>query len=258
MTSGAAKWAFGASLAAALLCWSAAASAQDSGQRWTGTLTIYGWLPAVDGDVTASRSGDSESASFDAADLLESLDFAAFATGELRHGRFGLIVDTVYTALGGSKTAPGPFATRVDDDVTLLLVTTTGAWRFYQDGTSFVDLLAGFRFNYADLRISTHRDAPRPVSRSVSGNQAWLDPLIGFRIGTAVTERFSLQAFADIGGFGMGSDLAYAFYLGASYAFSPRMQLELGYRFLAIDYSADRAKVDIQMHGPAIGLVIGF
>ena len=168
MTSGAAKWAFGASLAAALLCWSAAASAQDSGQRWTGTLTIYGWLPAVDGDVTASRSGDSESASFDAADLLESLDFAAFATGELRHGRFGLIVDTVYTALGGSNTAPGPFATRVDDDVTLLLVTTTGAWRFYQDGTSFVDLLAGFRFNYADLRISTHRDAPRPVSRSVS------------------------------------------------------------------------------------------
>jgi opacity protein-like surface antigen len=245
-------------IAAALLSWSSPAAAQDPGQRWTGALTIYGWLPAVDGDVTASNSGDSASASFDAADLLDSLDFAAFATGELRHGRFGLIVDTVYTALSNSKTASGPFATRVDGDVTLLLVTTAGAWRFYQHETSFVDLLAGFRFNSADLGISTHRDLPRPISRGVSGNQAWLDPLIGIRIGTAVTERFSLQALADIGGFGMGSDLAYEFYLGASYAFSPRMRMEIGYRFLAIDYSAERAKLDIQLHGPTIGLAIGF
>lgn len=258
MTSEVAKRALRASVAATLLCWSAAAVAQDTGQRWTGTLTIYGWLPAVDGDVTASSSGDSASASFDAADLLDSLDFAAFATGELRHGRFGLIVDTVYTALSNSKTAPGPFATRVDGDVTLLLVTAAGAWRFYQTQASFVDLLAGFRFNYADLGISTHRDAPRPISRSVSGNQAWLDPLIGIRIGTAVTERISLQAFADIGGFGMGSELTYEFYLGASYAFSPRTRLEIGYRFLAIDYSADRAKVDIQLHGPTLGLAVGF
>ena len=86
MTDEMAKHALRAVLAAALLSWSGPAAAQDPGQRWTGTLTIYGWLPAVDGDVTASNSGDSASAFFDAADLLEDLDFAAFATGELRLG----------------------------------------------------------------------------------------------------------------------------------------------------------------------------
>ena len=47
-------------------------------------------------------------------------------------------------------------------------------------------------------------------------------------------------------------------YAGVTYAFSERWVGEAGYRFLAIDYQAKRVDLDVDIHGPVIGLTMRF
>lgn len=74
------------------------------------------------------------------------------------------------------------------------------------------------------------------IPSRVSGSQDWLDPLIGFRGRWNLTETFYAVGRADIGGFGVGSDLSWQAYAGLGWQASPRVSVELGYRYLQMDY----------------------
>lgn len=88
-----------------LLLTATAASAQE----WSGRLALYGWLPSAELDTTIDRPGGGVSgdASSGVSDILDALNFAAFATVEARRGRLGLIGDFIYTDLGVDSTGPG-------------------------------------------------------------------------------------------------------------------------------------------------------
>ena len=64
-------------------------------QEVTGAITVYGWLPGLDADVTSSRGGLSASTSVSASNILDALNFAFMAAGEVHYGRFGLLQDFV-------------------------------------------------------------------------------------------------------------------------------------------------------------------
>ncbi len=49
---------------------------------------------------------------------------------------------------------------------------------------------------------------------------SWVDPVVASRVFVNLTDRLSLQAQADIGGFGVGSDLTWSFVYGQLYAHS--------------------------------------
>jgi hypothetical protein len=235
----------------------APATAQAS-QGLTGSVTLYGWLPAVDADMTTTQGGFSDTAAFSAGDLIDDLDAAVFGTAELRQGRVGAVLDVVYTSLSNGQNRGGPFSTRVDGDLSLLLITTAASYRVYERGTAYAEILAGGRFNRADMGITTSRDAPVPTSRAAGINRVWFDPLVGIRLGADITERLAIRVLADIGGFGVGSELTYEAVAALSYAITPGVSAVLGFRYTAIDYDADRMKLDIKMYGPTLGLTIGF
>jgi hypothetical protein len=245
-------------LAAAWLIIHPTATMAQAGQPVTGSLTLYGWLPSVEADIATTSGGVSDSASFSASDLLADLDFAAFATAEVRQGRIGALLDVAAMAVSNGETLGGPFSTRVDGDVSLLLVTTAATYRVYENGGTYADILAGGRFNRADLGITTRRAVPVETSRAAGADRAWFDPLVGVRVGAAITDRIAVMALADIGGFGVGSDLTYELLASASYAITPGIKAVAGFRYLAIDYDSDRVKLDLRAFGPAIGLTIGF
>ncbi len=247
-----------AALAAAWLLLAPAPALSQASQRLTGSVTLYGWLPAVDADMTSNQGGVTDKASFSAGDLIDNLDAALFGTAEVRQGRVGALVDVVYTSLSNGQNTGGPFATRVDGDLSLLLVTTAASYRVYGSGTTYADILAGGRFNRADIGITTSRDVPVRTSRAAGGDRAWFDPLIGIRVGADITERLAVRAVADIGGFGVGSELTYEVLASLSYAITPGISAVLGFRYIAIDYEGDRAKLDLKMYGPTLGLTIGF
>jgi opacity protein-like surface antigen len=61
-----------------------------------------------------------------------------------------------------------------------------------------------------------------------------------------------------VGGFGAGSQLTWEAFAGGSYAFTDWLLGEVGFRYLDIDYEANRADLDISILGPTIGLTFQF
>jgi opacity protein-like surface antigen len=240
-----------ARLATALILSATVATAEE----WSGRLTLYGWLPAADTDVGIDRPGGAVSggASSGVDDILDALNFAAFARVEARRGRLGLIGDVVYTDLGVDETGAG--GVRRDVDLSLFMGTGAVAWRAWEDGRGFVDLLGGGRVVSADIGVS-RRGAV--VSASASRTRTYVEPLVGLRAGYAVSERVAVTALGDVGGFGVGSEMTWELFGGVSYAFTNRIRGELGYRYLSIDYDSGGAELEAGLHGPAIGVTVGF
>ena len=252
------RWAGSVAAALAILALPALADAPEAVSPWSARLTIYGWLPGVNADITGRNRDRSESESLSVNDLLQSLQFAAFATGEVRYERIGALVDFIYTDLSSTRTAPGRFGTEITGDIDTILATTALTYRAYEAERLDVDLLAGARVVYSGVRLKTQRDRPRGIERSVSTYETWVDPLFGARIGYAITDRWQATAMGNVGGFGIGSEFAWEAYGGVSYAFTKSIQGELGFRYLSIDYQSDRTKLDLQLYGPALGVTFRF
>jgi opacity protein-like surface antigen len=233
-------------------------AAQDESSDWSGSLTIYGWLTGATGDVSARDRDLQADISASLSDILEDLEFAAFATGEVRRDRLGLILDVVYSSLSQDGTASGPFATDTSTDLKMLLLTSAVAARVYGTDERYVDALAGARYVSTNVDVSTRREQPVPASRSASQDVDWVDPLIGVRAGLNLTEKIAVRGLADVGGFGAGSKLSWEAFVGGNYAFTKHVLGEVGFRYLHIDYEGDKANLDLNILGPTIGVTFQF
>lgn len=224
-----------------------AASAQD----WNFIVSAYGWFPAMEVDATIDRPRGSVSAdvSTSATEILDALNFGVFGTAEARRGRLGLFGDVFFTDLGVSETGPLGGRQSVAND--LFMFTGAGAWRLWEDGGSFVDAYGGGRVVSLDSTVTVG-------TRSASKSTTYVDPIVGARVGYAATDRVTLNASANIGGFGAGSEFTWEAYAGANYAFTERFSAELGYRYLSIDYENDGKEINMQMFGPFTALVFKF
>jgi opacity protein-like surface antigen len=224
-----------------------AAAAED----WNFTVSLYGWFPAMEVDATIDGPHGSVTSevSTSATEILEALNFGVFGTAEARRGRLGLFGDVFFTDLGVSETGPLGVRQSVAND--LFMFTGAAAWRLWESGGTFVDAYGGGRVVSLDSTVSVG-------ARSASKSTTYVDPIIGLRAGYAATERVTLSASANIGGFGAGSDFTWEAYAGANYAFTERVSAELGYRYLSIDYEDDGNEINMQMFGPFTALVVKF
>ena len=70
--------------------------------------------------------------------------------------------------------------------------------------------------------------------------------------------RWSFVVIADIGGFGVGSDVTYGVMAGINWQFSDRFSTKIGYRYFYQDYDDEDFKWDMALSGPYVGLGIKF
>ncbi len=238
---------------AALPIGAAAAGLPAQTDSWSGQATLYLWLPVING---AQQGPDGEPlVDLEVNDVLSRLDMTAMGAFELRKDRFGLLFDAVYVDLSND-------AQWVQDRVSVSTATTVGmytlaaAYRLYDDPRSAVDVYAGGRYfdTSLDFGIATDRRG-----RTASADVSWSDAILGFRGGVALNERWSLRGFADVGGFDGSSDLSWQVFGGANYAFGEHWDATLGYRYLSVLYQAsDRAKLDLDIQGPVVGVSYRF
>lgn len=216
---------------------------------WSGHATLYGWLPVIRG---AQDGPDGEPAlDLQIDDVLSRLDIAAMGTFELRKDRFGLIFDAVYVDLSNDADWLQERIT-VSSQTTVGMYTVAAAWRAIEEPRSSFDIYAGGRFfdTKLDFGIATDRRG-----REASAELSWSDPVVGVRGAWVASDRWTMRGFADVGGFDSSSDLSWQAYAGAAYALSDRWEAALGYRYLSVIYEAgDRAKLDIELHGPLVGI----
>lgn len=71
-----------------------------------------------------------------------------------------------------------------------------------------------------------------------------------------------LKVYTEIGGFGVGSKFTWQVFPTVGFKFTDRVSLELGYRWLDIDYSTgsgnERFAYDVLSQGPIGGLAFRF
>jgi len=76
----------------------------------------------------------------------------------------------------------------------------------------------------------------RTLSRTFSLGEDWFDPYVGLAGRYNFRGPFYLTAKADIGGFGVGSQLTWQGYGALGCQFTRRVYSEIGYRYLYVDY----------------------
>ncbi len=361
-----------------------------------------GWLENLDGTVGVKGLSTGIDVGFD--DIVKNLDMIAAGGLEVRHGKFGFILEGIYADLSVGGTSPGPLLSTVSVSMEQLLAEGTLTYRIFESDRAWLELLAGARYiylstelslavdpgavrdtsealsaevfdrateaakdevakrlpsliseaetaaaalkpalvgdierrvsarvdpvrdviarqidagigssdpglgaaiagskrvrtaltEYIGARVSSAAEAARTevsaaVSRArkeaerrlakaeanlakalekeindsvpsspVSGSKGWVDPFVGFRGQCRLSDRTYLAGRADIGGFGVSSDLMWNAYGALGVDISERLAVELGYRYLSVDYQSGGFAYDVATKGPFVGVRIEF
>jgi opacity protein-like surface antigen len=249
-------------LAGVLLGTPARAQSATAESGWTFEFTPYLWLAGIkgtfgDGTTVPGGQPPSVDAGFDK--LLNSLDFAFMGSIEARKGRWGVMSDLIYLSLSEDATvkfAPSLPSTGLKFNAELdgTIFTLGGAYRV-SEGSAAVDVIGALR--YYSLAPSINVTAG-PAVRLVEPKANWTDPVVGIRIRHPLTSQWAVTGYADVGGFGIGSDLSYQLYGGAEYFFSKTFTGKIGYRHLQTDYEKDDRKLDLTFGGLMLGLGFRF
>lgn len=109
-----------------------------------------------------------------------------------------------------------------------------------------------------DLAKSIRQGISDHLTTTESGDEEWFDPFIGLRSQWNFHEKWFLAAKGDIGGFGIGADLAWSLQATVGYQFTHHVSAELGYRHLFTDYSDGGFTWDLAQAGLYTGVNIRF
>ncbi len=225
-------------------------TATSSSTDWSFTLTPYLWMAGLEGDIGV---GGLPPADVDVSfrDIIEETDFALMMAAEARRDRWGVLLDVVYLALSQDADTPGPLFGDASVEVTTAFATMGGAYRAIDRTNTDFDAIAGARLWYLDSELDL--DAGVLPGRTGEGSESWVDPIVGARIKHHLGRGFFLTTIADIGGFGVGSDITWETWGTISYEANHWLTLHAGYRHMKVDYESGGFEFDVKMSGPILG-----
>jgi F0F1-type ATP synthase membrane subunit b/b' len=104
------------------------------------------------------------------------------------------------------------------------------------------------------LASEIERALRKTIPSELSGTKDWVDPFIGVRGYYNFTNDFYAVTKADIGGFGISSDLTWQVYAALGYHLSKSTTIELGYKYMAVDYTSGGFTNDVRTSGVFLNL----
>ena len=222
------------------------ASAQQD-DDWQFALVPYAWVTGISGTVGVAGVTAELDISFD--QIVENLEVGGLVHFEAKKRRWSVIFDGIFLAIGQGTERP-PAAVDVDQAI----LEFGGGYQL----TDVAEIVFGGRYVSLDTRLQLFLgDSP-----TVGVRQSWVDPFVGLRGRTDLNDKWTLDAQADIGGFGAASDVTWNIAVHIGYRLTPRLTLLGGYRVLDIDYKdgtgRDAFIFDVTTSGLQLGLGITF
>lgn len=242
-----------ASLATLLLATAVVPLAQAETVRddsWRFQATPYVWMSGMEGQVRPFRSAPTADVDKSFSELMDSLDAAAFITGTARRGNFVMQADLTHAATSDSTPLPMGLAANVK--VRQTSATLTAGYAVRADERTGVDLLAGIR--YWDINAAVQV----PGLLSARSDSSFVDPIAGVRWRQLLSPRWSSLAYADVGGFGLGSDATWQVLALANYQATEQWFVSMGYRHQRLDYRDQGKRLDVALSGPMLGVTYRF
>jgi len=183
-------------------------------------------------------------------DIFSRLQFGAMLVAEANNGTWGVALDGIYMDLEQSAVEGRLSATAGMQQTAVEL---TGLRRV----TGWAEVLVGGRLNLLSAGLATKG----LQARSREGDEAWVDPYVGARLQVPGTGEWVVSFRGDVGGFGLGSDLAWQVQPRVGYRFSGLFELGVTYRVISMDYTGGGApafRYDMRTYGPEVGFTFHF
>lgn len=223
---------------------------------------IPAWLPEVHGDATIR--GIQAPVDVSTRDLFRAVDDLNFIFAgrlEADAGRWGIYTDGLYTNLSANRDFLGN-RINASKGVENAIVEALLTYDLFDSETvadpidASAELLAGARYWMVGGDVTV--TGPRGNSVSAGSTQQWVDPVIGARFASPLSEKLLMRLRGDIGGFGAASDFTWNIEAVGEYRCSECCGLQLGYRVLDVDYTRGNFAYDVNYRGPIATMVFDF
>lgn len=213
-------------------------------------LEPYLWAAGIVGDVSAGP-GPGLTVDADFGDLLENLEGGLMFAGEAWFSReWGMLGDVTWMDLAGEGSGPLGNAT-VRGETELWHGQLSAMWRLPEQKNCVFDVLAG-------VRLIDIESGLQAGSLGASVGETLLDPVVGLRATIPLGAHFQFVTLADVGGFGVGTDLSYQVLATIGWKVSDRVGVGLGWRQLGLDFDEPDLAMDAAFSGPLLGMRIAF
>jgi hypothetical protein len=212
---------------------------------WHFDFMLYGIFGNLVGDVGVR--GHEVSEDIGAQQILSNLQFTMAGRARVSYERWFAALDVFYVGLAGSSSKPPS-----DLDFDQWIVQPTIGYGLCE----YFDVFAGARYNRLDVDATFHG----PLGLQRSGTQDWWDPIVGGIVKGRIGEHFAWAFYADIGGFGVNSDLTAKLEPMISWYFSQHASFDLAYQAYYVNYDnpSDGFDYDMWMYGPLLGVSVHF
>lgn len=221
--------------------------AQNSDWEFEGSIYLF----TAETDVTI---GDLEG-TLSFSDAVDNLDLAFMGAFGARKGRLSFLADYMLTDLSFGNTTSGPAFSGLNTKLKTQVFSGYAAYSVYQNPKVNVDLAAGFR--WFDTSTTMTLTPGLVAGRSVSADDSWVDPVIGFRTEFAFSEKWSGTVFADYGGFSSDSE-TWQILLTANYNVNDNWVARFGYRQMSVNHDIDGSNFSFEQSGPIFGATYRF
>ncbi len=238
------KW-----ILASVLLSSTALYANESGE-WEHQVSIYGWLPSLDGTLTFKVSGEPD----DSADsnAIDSLDAVFMGSYEARKNEWSFLADMIYLKMSGDSQG-------LNSNVNWDLELTTKLYSFYGGYTLSdvdnmrIDAIAGMR--YASVGLDVSRSGGIIENGTLSASTENYDALIGVKGEYTINKEWYVPFIADVGT--GDSDLTWQASASLAYRFGWGDVIAT-YRYIHYDKGNSFLLEDFDLYGPKLGVVFHF
>jgi hypothetical protein len=203
-------------------------------------ISLYLWGAGMSGNGNIGNAADSATVDTN----LDNLEAGLMANYRLKKGHWAFNFDYVY--LNVTPTSDNPPA---DVDLKQSIAEISAGYEV----SPGLELLAGVRYVDIDMKATIKITPPPPA---ITGTDDWIDPIVGLDYRAALSDKWRFFGRADVGGFGVGSDLTYQLAAYIGYMPSKSWNLYAGYRHLDFDYKSDNDKkffYDMTLSGPLVG-----
>jgi hypothetical protein len=229
--------------------------------EWDFLVEPYMLFPNMNGTVGLGSGEVVPDVSVDASsnDILGQLKMGFMLNAEASNGKWKIGSDLLYMSLAqGVKT--GVLIQNGELSVKQLGWEVSGLYAV----KPWLDLGIGGMLNSinSEVDLKTITIGGGTTDRSKSLTETWFDPMLITRVKSASEAKFIYMFRGEIGGFGIGSDLAWQMQGYAGYRFSKLFQITGGYRIISLDYESgsgeNRFMYNIDTSGPVLRFGFNF
>ena len=235
---------------AALLLVGPYAAAQSNPGEWQFTIAPYMVAAGMNGSIAVAGLEADVDVPFST--ILDNLELGGMLHFDMMNERWVISSDLIFMDLEDKEGAANGTTTASMDET---LFELAGGYRV----SPAVILLAGAR--WVDLGTGIRISGP-DAEAGGDASKSWVDPFVGVHVSAPLATRWWLGVHGDIGGFGVGSDLAWHAYADIGFRVSDLVSILLGYRAIDMDYEEgegiERFAYDVLTAGPQLGVAFRF